>query len=89
MSVRRPRCDLHGLRTQLGGLSMWVIYDRPRDFPEQAVARLWDCNAAGSRPTINMILAPSLDELRRRLPPGLACVDRHPEDDPAIVEVWL
>lgn len=34
-------------------------------------------------------LAPTLDEARALLPPGLFRTDRHPEDDPKIVEVWI
>jgi hypothetical protein len=34
-------------------------------------------------------IAGSLDAARLIIPPGLTCLDRHPDDDPTIVETWL
>tara|TARA_R110002095_G_scaffold4257_1_gene11511 strand:- start:3724 stop:3987 length:264 start_codon:yes stop_codon:yes gene_type:complete len=31
----------------------------------------------------------SLDEVRQKIPEGLFCLPRFPEDDPNIIEVWL
>lgn len=31
----------------------------------------------------------SLEEVRQHLPPGLSRLERHPGDDPNIVETWL
>jgi hypothetical protein len=66
---------------------MWVIYDKPLDYPTQFVARLWD--AMTSKPTATFMIAPSLDDLRLMLPPDLHRLDRMAQDDPCIVEVWL
>lgn len=67
-------------------LSMWTIYDHPLDFPDCFVARRFE----GVTPTLDVETAPTLDELRGRFRSwGLACLTRSPEDDAAIVEVWL
>jgi len=39
--------------------------------------------------TEEIITAKTLDELRAQLPPGLYRLDRMPNDDAQIVEVWL
>lgn len=72
----------------LDALDMWVIYERPLDFPTGYVARLWKVTAV-MRPTLTAIFAASLEAARAGLPPGLTRVARHPSDEPQIVEVWL
>lgn len=71
-----------------GSLSMWTVYDHPSDMPDAFVARMWlvgpEVRATGS-----VLTADTLEALRDKLPPGLACLPRRPDDDPAIVEVWL
>jgi len=72
-------------------LSMWTLYDRPRDYPQHYVARRFEV-ASGHiypRPTNDMFTADSLEELRMLLPPGLVCLGRNPSDDPNIVETWI
>jgi hypothetical protein len=70
-------------------LDMFVVYDRPKDFPTSIVVRRWEVRAGESRPTDSVWTAPTLAEARAQLPPGLHLLGRWPEDDPCIAEVWL
>ena len=70
----------------MSGLTTWTVYDHPRDFPHCYVARRFE----GERPTGDLVVAADLDALRQQLiERGLVCLDRDPEDDPAIMETWL
>lgn len=66
-------------------IEIWVIYDHPIDFPEEYVARKFILD----KPTKDMIVMPSLDEVRKMLPPGLTRLDRNPEDNLKIIETWI
>jgi hypothetical protein len=70
-------------------LSMWTVYERPRDYPDQCVARRCEIGPEGVKMTNDMFVADTVDELRALLPSGLFCMPRHATDDPVIVEVWL
>lgn len=67
-------------------LSMWTIYDHPKDHPFHYVARRFVLD----RPTADVIVDASLAALRRLFAErGLVCLDRAPDDDPVIVETWV
>lgn len=68
-------------------LPLWVVYAHPADYPGDMVARLWDGMTNTATPTV--LRAPTLEELRRKLPPELDRLERLAADDPVIVEVWL
>jgi hypothetical protein len=71
-------------------LRLWVVTREPRPFDaERYVARLWEIGATYSKPTKALLVAPELESIRACLPAGLYRLDRMPEDDPAVVEVWL
>lgn len=70
-------------------VSMWVVYDKPSDFPDQFVARRHIVKRGLSGATSDHMVAGSLEEIRGKLPQGLFKIRRAKEDDPAIVEVWL
>jgi hypothetical protein len=54
------------------------------------VAREWIVHNGRERPTGNVILAETLNEIHERmLDMRLFRIKRHPDDDPVIVEVWL
>lgn len=61
------------------------IYDHPKDYPDKFIARLWDCDI----PTNIMATADTLEELRAKIPSSMVRMDRHPKDDPCVVEVWI
>lgn len=67
---------------------MWVIYERPRDFPDGFIVRRWDIN--GPDPIPGPAYAePTLEAARRHVPPGLVRLPRFENDEPHIVEAWL
>jgi len=71
-------------------LSVWTIYDHPRDYPRHFVARRSEVLMGGGIGTTNdMHTAPTLAEVRALLPPGLYRLPRQLADDPVIVEVWV
>jgi len=74
-------------------LSMWVVYERPTDFPDHFVVRRFAIAAnevvAGAGPD-DMMLFDTLDAARKRMSEmQLSCLRRHPSDEPQIVEMWL
>lgn len=70
-------------------LEIWTVYEHPRDYPDKYVARKSLATHPEPTRTDDMFTADSLNEVRALLPPGLYCFHRSPEDDPAIVEIWL
>lgn len=72
-------------------LAMWVIYERPRDYPQGFLARLWHVTSTGLEPSMSeVITGASLDDVRDKLAPyGLHRIVRDPRDEPHIVETWL
>jgi hypothetical protein len=67
-------------------LVMWTVYERPTDYPNEWVARRF----LGEEPTAELERADTLEELQERLSAkGLVWMDRHANDDPKIVGVWL
>jgi len=74
-------------------LSMWTVCARPADYPEHFTARRSEIlREGGVQPTEDLMLAPTLGELRAMLQahdPNLTRLGRMPADEPVIVEVWL
>lgn len=72
-------------------LSLYVIYDHPRDFPQHYVMRRWDIHPAlpAPIPNGNPMIAKELETVRQGVPPGYICIGRHSCDDPAILEVYI
>lgn len=67
-------------------LPIWTLYDHPRDYPTEYVARLF----IGEKPTDQVLTSKSLDLLRSEMVArGLSCLTRSPGDDPKIIETWL
>jgi len=73
---------------RLAALDMWVIYERPSDFPDSYVARLFRITGH-AEPSPLAHIAETLQEVRKAIPPGLVRIDRDPLDEPQIVEIWL
>lgn len=71
-------------------MSMWTVYKRPSDYPRDFVARRFIIQRGGKHAaTDDVVIAPTIEEVRELIPPGLFRLDRMPEDDANIVEVWL
>ena len=72
-------------------LSLWTVYDHPLDYPDKFVARRFDVDKDGSKPTPSLLVSSDLDALREVLQfeMHLTCMVRDPSDDPKILETWL
>jgi hypothetical protein len=71
-------------------LTMWTIYQAPKDFPDGFVVRPWTLTRGGGGPVPGMAFtARTLEDARANVPPGLYRQERAPEDDHTIVETWL
>ena len=75
-------------------LSMWTVYDHPRDWPQWFVARRWEIRAGEVAPvrTDDMVFGRTLEIVRMhidRITPGLFRLPRQPGDDPVVVETWV
>lgn len=70
--------------------TLWCVYDHPKDYPREFVARRHDVHPGMSVPTEEVIVSEKLEPLREELSgKGLQCIGRHGGDDPCILEVWL
>jgi hypothetical protein len=72
-------------------LSIWTVYDHPKDFPNTFVARRFECwKVLEPVPTGDLIISPDLPSLRQQLHErGLTCLPRNAGDDPKIIESWI
>ena len=71
-------------------LVVWTIYDHPKDFPEFFVVRPHRVMADGIVEAGEGYACPDIEVLREHMRQmGLVCLDRHPTDDPVIVETWI
>ena len=70
---------------------MWTVYDNPTDYPGKFVARRFDVDASGPKPSASIIVMDDLDKLRDVLEfeLGLVKLMRNEGDEPQIVETWL
>lgn len=67
-------------------MEIWTIYDHPRDFPNEYVARKF----IGDKPTGAILCSHDLSMLRKHFHElGLFRIGRNPQDDAGIVESWL
>lgn len=74
-------------------VEVYAIYDHPRDYPDEFVARRWRIRRGLDMALADLgppnIRGETLNEVRRQLPAGLVRLGRLPDDDPVIVETWL
>jgi len=70
-------------------LPQWVVTFNPIDLPGVYVARLAFSNAEGAFMTGIAVTDVTLAAIRSCLPPGLLRIERFPDDEPQILEVWL
>ena len=86
MLVRYPEGLMVDSAKQPEGLSIWVVYDHPADWPSFYVAREW----ISEHKTGNMVLDRDLDRLRDHLlHAGKVKLLPMEGDDPLILETWL
>lgn len=75
-----------------GALTMWTVYERPKDYPCGFVARMFEIKNGAARPKPTMKTMKSLDlgPIQEKLMnAGLTCIGREAADEPHIVETWL
>jgi hypothetical protein len=70
-------------------LTLYTVYDKPVDHPDKAVVRSWLLPGDGTLQKGEAQVFDSLTEARASLPPGLVRLERHPLDEPQIVETWV
>jgi hypothetical protein len=71
-------------------LQMFVIYERPSDFPEHFVLRRWVVVKPGeAHASLSAKFFDTLEEARDAVPPGRIRTERTKHDDPTIVETWI
>jgi hypothetical protein len=70
-------------------LVMYVIYDRPKDYPNLFVLRRWQIEGGVEKPLNIMATGPTVAEVRKSVPAGSIRMPVYDNDDPVILEVWL
>lgn len=65
-------------------LFAWIILHDPPDYSGKFVARF-----ATIHPTVYVMQADTLAEIRTHLPPGLTRSERQLADPPEVVEIWF
>ena len=68
---------------------MWCVTRNPSDYPGMTVARAHMILPGKSVALRTVLVAATLEAIREQLPHGLARLERDPDDDPIIAEVWL
>lgn len=67
---------------------MWVIYEKPNQFPEWWVVRVYEV-VSGVTQGGPCVLCGDLEEARGKVPPGTKNMGRQSGDDRTIREVWV
>jgi hypothetical protein len=70
-------------------LTIWVIYQNPKDHPGKWVLRPQYATPQGIVADPGCAVGNTLEDVRACLPPGLVKLTRHVDDDPVIYETWL
>lgn len=70
-------------------LVMHVIYHNPSDHPGKWVVRPRHISPGRDEPMALCYVCDNLEEARTKIPAGLHCLPRYPQDDPVIYEVWF
>jgi hypothetical protein len=77
------------MRTEL---EMFVVYRKPRDYPQSYVLRRWWIGRTQGEPEADkdwFVVAATLEEVRAHVPPYCVRLERDPRDEPQIVELWM
>ena len=70
-------------------LKMWVVTRNTKDFPGLYVVRVHEIGPGTTKPTDQYHAATTLEEIHKFIPADKVRIDRHPQDDPVIVESWV
>lgn len=89
MMPAKQIAEMHAASVERGNLSIWTVYDHPKDFPNSYVARRFEVGQDGAHPT-NDIVQGDLTIIRKSFRQcGLVRFDRNETDEPQIMESWL
>ncbi len=73
-------------------MTLYTIYDKPVDFPDYFVVRKFFIIRGSKEPEpaeMPFAFADTLEDIRKKIPPGLFCFPRDESDSPRIVETWM
>jgi hypothetical protein len=71
-------------------MEMFVVYERPRDYPDKFVLRRWSIGPGSAEGDADwFVLGETLDDVRAAVPQHCIRVGRSPHDEPQIVESWV
>jgi hypothetical protein len=73
-------------------MEMFVVYERPRDYPDKFVVRRWWIGTGSGKPEADQdwfYLGKTLEDVRAQVPEGCFRLNRDPNDEPQIVEFWI
>ncbi len=70
----------------LSSVPIITVYKKPKEYPDKFVARLWDVN---NKPTNFVVIADTLENVRKLIPKNMIRIPPSEKDDPVIVEVYL
>ena len=89
-AVARTIRDINKAAFDRGILSMWTVYDHPKDFPDGFMARRSEIGGGVPVPVLtDDVVTGDLRMIRECMARcGLVCLTRDPSDDPVIVETW-
>jgi len=75
---------------QQGKLSLWTVFEKPRDYPDSVIARRSEIEGGGIRVTHDVLISVGLADMRSTFEKaGLTKIPRWDDDESHIVEVWL
>jgi hypothetical protein len=73
-----------------GALAIWTVYDRPDEYPDGYIARMFEAAPGGATTPTDIVLTGKLDGIRHVLAQARRIrLDRKPDDAPQVVETWL
>jgi hypothetical protein len=73
-----------------GRLTIWTVYERPKDYPIGYVARAFEITSTGPKPTSHAIKCLDLQPIQEKLMrAGLTRLMRDDNDEAHIVESWV
>lgn len=73
----------------MNALQLYTIYDHPADHPDGFVVRRFEVEDGKSTAKESLGTAPTLEEARGLVPPGLFNLGREAGDSPSIAETWI
>lgn len=74
-----------------GTLSLWTVYDHPRDHPDGYIARRFETGGGLPEPkaTSDAVTGTLVAIRESMLMAGLYCLTRSEQDEKTIIETWL